>query len=93
MAKIDNQLKSLTFIPDDNWQHVLITDQMRCHDCHDKLCLTICPSGVFAWNLQPKDPILVMYKQCVECGSCRLVCDNIDFSYPLGGYGVQYKEG
>ncbi|WP_040682949.1 ferredoxin family protein [Thermosinus carboxydivorans] len=95
LAELDAKLKLLLFKTNEDWQHVVINDQEVCRNCTDKQCLTICPSGVFRWNYQPADPILVLYKQCIECGSCRLVCpaNNINFSYPNGGYGVSYKEG
>lgn len=95
MAEVDAKINLVHFKPDDNWQHVIITQPDKCQECRNKPCLTICPSGVFVWNLVDKDPILVFYKQCVECGACRLVCplDNIEFSFPHGGYGVNYHEG
>ena len=30
------------------------------------------------------------YAGCLECGTCRLVCDsdNVDWNYPRGGFGI-----
>jgi ferredoxin like protein len=93
MTTLDDKLKSIHFNADDNWQHITVTSQNNCQECIDKQCLSICPTGVFTAGVQKDDPIIVWYKQCVECGACRLVCSNIDFSYPRGGFGVTYLEG
>lgn len=95
MSDIDSKINLVHFRPDDAWQHVTITRPDRCRECLSKPCLTICPAVVFTWNLAVQDPVLVFYRQCIECGACRLVCplNNIEFSFPHGGYGVNYHEG
>ncbi|HMM20497.1 MAG TPA: 4Fe-4S dicluster domain-containing protein [Selenomonadales bacterium] len=95
MKEMEARLATLEFRPDDDWQHVAVIDQETCRNCELKNCLLICPSGVFRWNYVPDDPVLVFYRQCVECGACRLVCpkNNIALSFPHGGYGVIYREG
>ena len=40
--------------------------------------------------------VLFSYEGCVECGTCRIVCnefDNVEWTYPRGGYGIQYRFG
>lgn len=91
--EIQDLLSSLQYQPDDNWQHVTILDHAVCRECKNKQCLNFCPAGVFRESSQKKQPLLILYKQCVECGGCRLICDNIDFCYPQGGYGVAFREG
>jgi ferredoxin like protein len=93
MNHLEKAVKLIRFHPDETWQHVQILDQSDCRDCSGKQCLEVCPSAVFQWSNEPDDPILVFYKQCVECGACRLVCNNVDFSYPNGGFGVMFREG
>lgn len=93
MNKIDDRLKFLHYQIDEDWQHVIVIDEAICQNCHNKQCLTFCPSGVFRENKEKKQPLLILYKQCIECGGCRLICNNIDFSYPKGGYGVLFMEG
>ncbi|MDF2568905.1 MAG: hypothetical protein K0R55_509 [Sporomusa sp.] len=92
---LDDKIGLICFNPDDSHQHVAVASQEQCCNCEAKQCLTICPTGVFKWDYQPGSPILVYYKQCVECGACRLACqeDNIIFDYPRGGCGVAYREG
>lgn len=96
MKSIDCRLKLLTFHPDSEFGHVAITNPQMCKNCNHRVCLTICPTGVFKWNYQcDEQPVLVQYEQCIECGACRLVCpqNNIQFQYPNGGYGVCFNDG
>lgn len=95
MSQLESKVHLLEFNPDEHRQHIVITDQAACQNCGNKPCLTLCPSAVFAWNNCSSDPVLVFYKQCVECGACRLICpfENIEFSYPRGDCGVAYHEG
>jgi ferredoxin like protein len=40
--------------------------------------------------------VLFSYEGCVECGSCRIVCnelDNVGWTYPTGGFGIHYRYG
>lgn len=92
---IDTKIGLICFNTDDSRQHVGLVSQEQCCHCEAKQCLAICPAGVFKWDYQPGSPIIVHYKQCVECGACRLACqlNNIFFEYPSGGFGVVYREG
>lgn len=93
--ELQAKIALIHFSPDDNTQHIAVQNQKYCLDCEEKQCLNLCPTNVFKWDGQPGSPIIVYYKQCVECGACRLACqfDNILFSYPSGGMGVAYWEG
>lgn len=91
--QLTDKIKLIHFRPDHNWQHVILTNTEDCRQCQDKACLSLCPSGVFVQDCDEVDHILVLYKQCVECGACRLICKNIEFFYPRGGFGVAFKEG
>ena len=52
-----------------------------------------CPAHVYT---QEADGTLsVEYAACLECGTCRLVCgsDILEWVYPEGGAGVQFRFG
>lgn len=95
MSKLDAKIALLEFRPDDTWQHVAIADQELCRDCAGRECLLVCPSAVFRWDHNPDHPVLVLYKQCVECGACRLACPrgNVLFAFPRAGHGVVFHQG
>lgn len=93
--QLQDKIALIQFSPDDVHQHVAVLKEEQCSECQEKPCLSICPTGVFKWDYQQGNPLQVYYKQCVECGACRLVCqfDNIRFTYPSNGLGVAYREG
>jgi len=53
--------------------------------------VTVCPAGGYSYR--EDEGLSVAYENCLECGSCKIVCefDNIDWSYPPGGFGVVYR--
>lgn len=74
----------------DTVPHVAIKDQAVCANCKEKNCTFICPAHVYEWK---DGHITVSYEGCLECGACRIGCchDNIDWSYPRGGFGIQFR--
>lgn len=90
---IDDILMSLKYYVDEQEAHLKIKSQAVCKDCTGKGCLYFCPVGVY--RLQANGEIQVSYQSCIECGSCRVMCehDNIEWKYPRGGFGVAYKFG
>jgi ferredoxin like protein len=77
----------------DEVSHLRIIDDKKCMDeCRDQACLYLCPANVYRVE---KDHITVNYEGCLECGSCRIGCAelNIEWRFPKGGYGVSHKFG
>lgn len=72
---------------------IRVRDPEICERCTEKSCTVCCPVGCWSVNLQGH--IEVTVDGCLECGTCRLVCDaeNVDWSFPRVGYGVLYKFG
>jgi ferredoxin like protein len=58
-----------------------------------KFMVKICPAGLYTEN--DKGEITMTVDGCLECGTCRLVCgtDVLDWIYPEGGAGVQFRAG
>lgn len=74
----------------DTVSHLSIKDQSVCAKCKDKPCTNFCPAHVY----ELKDGhINVGFEGCLECGACRIGCphNNIEWKYPKGGNGVQYR--
>jgi len=62
-------------------------DRRRCqNDCIEKTCAYVCPAGVF--EIIDNHPVFHRERVCLECGACRLVCDNVVFDYPEAGRGI-----
>lgn len=74
----------------DIYSHLAVKDQDICKKCEGKPCTTLCPAGVYKWE---NNRISVGYEGCVECGACRIACPqgNIEWKYPRGGFGVQFR--
>lgn len=73
--------------------HLTIIDPKVCvEDCADQPCLYICPANVYKLE---HGRIGISYEGCLECGSCRIGCPelNIDWRFPTGGFGIRHKFG
>ncbi|HZT09137.1 MAG TPA: 4Fe-4S dicluster domain-containing protein [Chloroflexota bacterium] len=93
-SRVEEKLYNVRFKTDEAQSHLVITDAALCARCTDKPCTVFCPVSVYKW--EPADrKISVGYEKCVECGACRIGCPyyNIEWRYPKGGFGVQYKNG
>ena len=70
----------------------LVVNQKKCLKCKEKTCTFICPANVYSVDEVTKET-LVQYENCLECGSCRIVCPHgvVDWQPPKSGCGVVYK--
>ncbi|MCX7816419.1 MAG: 4Fe-4S dicluster domain-containing protein [Syntrophales bacterium] len=55
--------------------------------------VSLCPAGLY--REQPSGEVTLQLEGCLECGTCRIVCGNsvLEWDYPEGGTGVQYRFG
>lgn len=77
----------------DKESHIRLIDGDKCmEDCQEQACLFFCPANVYRLE---KDHISINYEGCLECGSCRIACPNlnIEWRFPKGGYGISHKFG
>jgi ferredoxin like protein len=54
----------------------------------------VCPAGCYATN--DRGQVEITTDGCLECGTCRVICagtDDIEWNYPRGGFGIQFKFG
>ena len=53
----------------------------------------VCPAGLYTLNSQGE--VQLEIDGCLECGTCRIACGTevLDWNYPVGGTGVQYRFG
>jgi ferredoxin like protein len=89
-VRLDLKLDTLVHKPDAE-PHIDI-DKACCVNCEERLCVVVCPAGLYVWE---GDQLTHNCDGCLECGSCRIVCphDAITWRYPRGGCGVRYRWG
>lgn len=88
---MDERLLKTRFLVDPGNSHITL-DSSLCSECLDAPCLTVCPTQCY---IKEKEKLTFNWENCVECGSCRLVCPrgSITWNYPRGGFGVCYRFG
>jgi len=71
--------------------HVRINEE-TCRSCADRRCLYCCPAGCF--NIVDSN-LMFSFEGCLECGSCRIVCEKgaVDWTLPRPGFGICYQYG
>ena len=58
-----------------------------------KKAILVCPAGLYSENSSGHVEISV--DGCLECGTCLIACgeDVLEWHYPTGGTGVQFRFG
>jgi len=89
---LEDKLGRTKFITREGDPH-LIVDNEICQKCPGQWCLVVCPTQRYSKDAEGK--IHVDYEGCVECGTCRVAClpGGVYWKYPLGGFGVSYRQG
>ena len=94
MLKVEDKLFQNRYRVDADRPHISVKDVTVCTDlCTTRQCTVCCPAGCWSFD---DGKIGLMTDGCLECGTCRIVCDefkNVDWSYPRGGYGILFKFG
>ena len=94
MIKVEEKLFQNRYRVDADLPHIRIKDESVCNtSCAAQQCTVCCPAG--CWTIED-GKISLMTDGCLECGTCRVVCDelkNVDWNYPRGGYGILIKFG
>ncbi len=93
-AAIERKLSLNNYNVDRARAHIEIIDPETCLKCERQQCINCCPANCYA--PMPDGHVVFSYEGCVECGTCRIVCnefENVAWSYPRGGFGIQYRYG
>lgn len=71
--------------------HIRLLEE-TCQKCEDHPCLYACPAKCFQFT---EDHITYSFEGCLECGSCRVVCDKnaVEWNLPRAGFGICYQYG
>ena len=91
---LEDRLFRTRYEPDSDHPHIKVNEQI-CSKCEEQLCVLLCPASVY--RVDPNNParITVSHDNCLECGTCLMVCDlgSIEWHFPDGGLGVKYRIG
>ena len=77
-----------------NVPHIKILDPEVCKaSCSTKICANVCPAKSYEKNNE--GGITFNCENCLECGSCRIVCPehNVEWNNPAFGSGVSFRYG
>lgn len=72
--------------------HIRIRPGME-RDPRLKAAARACPAGLYGVN--ETGGFTLAIDGCLECGTCRIACGTevLEWNYPQGGAGVQYRFG
>lgn len=94
-VKIEEKLFQNRYRVDTGRAHIQIRNPELCAtQCANQQCAVCCPAGCY--TLEGNGRVVLIADGCLECGTCRIVCDehrNVAWDYPRGGYGVLFKFG
>ncbi len=82
----------LDVFKEDHEFHIKIVDG-REKDPRLQKAILVCPAGLYSEN--EKGEVVISVDGCLECGTCLIACgeDLLEWHYPSGGSGVQFRFG
>jgi ferredoxin like protein len=71
--------------------HITINEEI-CSRCENRGCVYACPADCFKLT---DERVTFSFEGCLECGSCRLICDEdaVSWTLPRAGFGICYQYG
>lgn len=93
VVNVEEKLFQNRYRVDAGRPHIKVRNPDSCLTCDLKPCTVCCPAG--CWLVDDDGKIDLVVDGCLECGTCRIVCDagNVDWNYPRGGFGILFKFG
>lgn len=91
VESIEAKVGTNVLVLDGDQATIRVIDRDVCLRCVRQQCINVCPAGCF--RPDPERRIEFSQESCIECGACRIVCnefENIEWRYPRPGFGVQY---
>jgi ferredoxin like protein len=92
-VKVEDKLYQNRYKVDEGNPHVCIAPHTVPSEVLQSL-VKLCPAGCYV--KADDGTIEVIPDGCMECGTCRVVTaetGELDWNYPRGGYGIQFKFG
>lgn len=73
--------------------HIEVNQEIAKETGSGKLLVKVCPAHVYSEN--EDGTIGVLFAACMECGTCKALASpgSLKWSYPNGGFGINFREG
>jgi ferredoxin like protein len=91
--RIDEKL-AIDAFKTDKESHITIHQDICRTKCAVRYCIAVCPGHLYEYDEVTRE-IRIEYAGCLECGTCKIACEEnaIEWKYPRGEHGVQYRYG
>lgn len=94
MAKmsVDNKLGFDRYNVDEHNPHIIIDKDYDNAEKINQLVMS-CPAGLYNYE---NGTITFNHEGCLECGTCRVLSKGKvvqSWSYPVGGMGIEFRQG
>lgn len=94
MAKysVDDKLGWTKFHSDERNPHIYINPDYN-NETEIMRVVKACPAGLYKYN---DGKVVFSHEGCLECGTCRVVSGGKvvkSWAHPMGGMGVEYRQG
>lgn len=82
-----------SYTTDEEFSHISIDQELARRTGTGKLLVAVCPAHVY--TEEADGSISIEYAACLECGTCLAVAAPgvLEWRYPRGGFGVEFREG
>ncbi|MDR3326082.1 MAG: ferredoxin family protein [Rhodospirillaceae bacterium] len=90
---VEEKLFQNRYLLDKENTHIRIKNLDLCRTSCSQPCTFSCPAACY--EKTEDGNIELMTDGCLECGTCRIICpnNNLEWSYPRGGFGISFKFG
>ncbi|WP_114192361.1 ferredoxin family protein [Edaphovirga cremea] len=86
------KLSANKFYVDEEEAHIVLVDSPDLTEL--KKLIIACPAGLY--QLDDKGTVHFDHAGCLECGTCRVLCNKTileKWQYPRGSFGVEFRHG
>ncbi|MCL2471013.1 MAG: 4Fe-4S dicluster domain-containing protein [Propionibacteriaceae bacterium] len=93
LAPVAERLAGNRFILNEEESHIVVNQVVaKATGTADRI-IAVCPAQVY--SKAADGTVQAEYAACMECGTCFAVASPgaLSWSYPAGGYGVQFRDG
>ncbi len=90
---VEDKLFTVKYNVDHDNPHIKITGDAKDLDKGLEVMTHICPANCYTLA---DGVVNFSYENCLECGTCRIVCEkfgNLEWNYPRGSFGITYRVG